>query len=98
MTTNQYAYNLLTSAVLKLKPLGENWAIFSYCFEDAVHAKHVWGHFDGTSIHPGLAAATAPSGTQLGPQQWPPMGTGSAFGTTQPLGASSSTPVAPQAH
>ncbi|KAL5483091.1 hypothetical protein ACEPAI_8320 [Sanghuangporus weigelae] len=57
----------------------------------------IWGHFDGTSICPGPAAATAPSGTQLGPQQWPSVGTGSALGTSQSPDTSSLTPAAPQA-
>ena len=98
MTTNQYAYDLLTSSVPKLDPSGENWAIFSYRFEDAVRAKRVWGHFDGSSVRPGPAPPpTAPPGMPLGPQQWPSLGTSSALGTTtQPPGTSSSTPSAPR--
>ena len=50
----------LPSSVPKLDAEGDNWAIFYVRFMDAVEAKGFWGHFDGTSVAPVLAAtATA---------------------------------------
>jgi len=40
--------DVLLSTVPKLNASGSNWAIFVFCFEDAIEAKGFWGHFDGT--------------------------------------------------
>jgi len=34
----------------KLDPSGQNWAIFSVRFQDAMEAKGFWGHFDGSDL------------------------------------------------
>jgi len=46
----------LSASVPKLDPSGQNWAIFSVCFQDAVEAKGFWGHFDGSDLHPTLSS------------------------------------------
>jgi hypothetical protein len=46
----------LSSSVPKLDPSGQNWAIFSVRFQDAVEAKGFWGHFDGSDPCPTLSS------------------------------------------
>jgi hypothetical protein len=49
----------LPSSVPKLLANGLNWTAFSMCFQDAVEAKGLWGHFDGTTTQ--LAVSTPPT-------------------------------------
>ena len=46
----------LSASVPKLDPSGQNWAIFSVRFQDAVEAKGFWGHFDGSDPRPTLSS------------------------------------------
>jgi len=46
----------LSASVLKLDPSGQNWAIFSVRFQDAMEAKGFWGHFDGSDPRPTLSS------------------------------------------
>jgi hypothetical protein len=50
--------------VPKLDASGSNWAIFIFCFEDAVKAKGVWQHFDGKAIAPTCADPSAPTSAE----------------------------------
>jgi len=54
----------LSSSVPKLDASRSNWAIFVFCFEDAVEAKGFWGHFDGTVSKPVAANPSAPTATE----------------------------------
>jgi hypothetical protein len=61
--------DLLPSSVLKLLPNGLNWTASSMCFQDAVEAKGLWGHFEGTSTQ--LAVSTPPAaGEEEALAQW----------------------------
>jgi len=51
----------LSSTVPKLDSTGANWAIFGFCFRDAVEAKGYWGHFDGSVSRPTAADPAAPT-------------------------------------
>jgi len=44
--------DVLPSSISKLMSSGLNWMAFTICSQDALEAKGLWGHFDGTSIHP----------------------------------------------
>ncbi|KZT29569.1 hypothetical protein NEOLEDRAFT_1056780 [Neolentinus lepideus HHB14362 ss-1] len=64
MTTAQSS-DTLPSTIPKLDPSGVNWAVFSERFQDAVRAKRLWGHFDGTTIAPdGPADAANPTAAE----------------------------------
>lgn len=70
------SHDSLPNSIPRLDLGGENWAIFRFRFEDAVRAKRLWGHFDGTSTRPvspqaPAAAAPAAAAPALGPQDWP---------------------------
>src|ERR1700678_1497363 len=59
----------LPSSVPKLDPTGSNWIVFLFRFQDAINAKGLWGHFDGTSKMPALS--TPPSELELAAKtQW----------------------------
>ncbi|KZT27770.1 hypothetical protein NEOLEDRAFT_1021166, partial [Neolentinus lepideus HHB14362 ss-1] len=47
----------LPSSVPKLNHSGVNWAIFSECFETAIRAKRLWGHFSGVVTMPQAQSA-----------------------------------------
>lgn len=49
--------DILPSSVPKLMPMGMNWTAFSIRFEEAIDAKGLWGHFDGTTPRPVLAVS-----------------------------------------
>jgi len=55
----------LPSSIPKLDASGSNWAIFVFCFEDAIEAKEFWEHFDGTVSHPVPADVAAPTTTEV---------------------------------
>jgi len=54
----------LPSSVPKLDASGSNWAIFVFCFQDAVEAKGFWGHLDRTVSRPIAADPSAPTTTE----------------------------------
>ncbi|KIY43114.1 hypothetical protein FISHEDRAFT_54056, partial [Fistulina hepatica ATCC 64428] len=43
---------MLPSDVPKVDDQGSNWPIFTLCFEDAMHGKGLWTHFDGSEPLP----------------------------------------------
>lgn len=53
-----------SSAFEKLDATGKNWMTFQQCFEIAIRQKKVWGHFDGTSLHPTPADPAAPTAAE----------------------------------
>ena len=55
----------LPSSVPKLDASGSNWAIFVFCFEDAVKAKGFWQHFDGKATAPTCADPSAPTSAEI---------------------------------
>jgi len=59
----------LSSSVPKLDPSGQNWAIFSVRFQDAVEAKGFWGHFDGSDPRPTLSSPATEAETAV-EAQW----------------------------
>lgn len=86
------SHDSLPNSIPRLDLGGENWAIFRFRFEDAVRAKRLWGHFDGTSTRPvspqaPVAAAPAAAAPALGPQDWP--------GGQAPAGGDAAAPQAP---
>ena len=52
MSTVPVTTDMLPSNVPKLDFKGTNWAIFTFCFQTAVEAKDMWGHFNGTVAKP----------------------------------------------
>jgi hypothetical protein len=68
-TTALTTTDILPSSVPKLLLTGLNWTAFSMHFEDAIHAKGLWGHFDGSVPEPTLSLPpTADEETALA--QW----------------------------
>jgi hypothetical protein len=55
MSTTLTTTDLLPSSVPKLLANGLNWTAFSMRFQDAVEAKGLWGHFDGTTTQPAVS-------------------------------------------
>jgi hypothetical protein len=58
-TTALTTTDLLPSSVPKLMPNGLNWTAFSMRFQDAVEAKGLWGHFDGSITQPAISTPPA---------------------------------------
>jgi len=56
--------NTLSSTVPTLDASGSNWAIFVFRFQDVVEAKGFWGHFDGSTVPPVFADASAPTAAE----------------------------------
>ena len=68
-TTALTTTNILPSSVPKLLVTGLNWTTFSMHFEDAIRAKGLWGHFDGSVAMPTVSLpATADEEAAL--TQW----------------------------
>jgi hypothetical protein len=68
-TTALTTTDILPSSVPKLLATGLNWTAFSMRFEDAIRAKGLWGHFDGSVAMPTVSSpATADEETALA--QW----------------------------
>ena len=68
-TTALTTTDILPSSVPKLLATGLNWTAFSMHFEDAIRAKGLWGHFDGSISKPTVSSpATADEVTALA--QW----------------------------
>jgi len=68
-TTALTTTDILPSSVPKLLATGLNWTAFSMRFEDAIRAKGLWGHFDGSISKPTVSSpATADEVTALA--QW----------------------------
>jgi hypothetical protein len=68
-TTALTTTDILPSSVPKLLPTGLNWTAFSMHFEDAIRAKDLWGHFDGSIAMPTVSSPpTADEETALA--QW----------------------------
>ena len=49
------ATDILPSSIPKLLSTGLNWTAFSMCFQDAIEAEGLWGHFDDTTTQPTLS-------------------------------------------
>jgi hypothetical protein len=64
-TTALTTTDILPSSVPKLLATGLNWTAFSMCFKDAIRAKGLWGHFDGSVAMP---TVNSPATTAL--VQW----------------------------
>ncbi|KZT22823.1 hypothetical protein NEOLEDRAFT_1216261 [Neolentinus lepideus HHB14362 ss-1] len=69
MSSNQPS-DTLPSSIPKLDSSGVNWAIFSEHFEVAVRAKHLWGHFSGTTLKPQPASTTPTDDEQEKLSKW----------------------------
>jgi gag-polypeptide of LTR copia-type len=64
MSTTLTTTDLLPSSVPKLEPTGLNWTVFKLCFQDALHVKGFWGHFDGTVVCPVVSSPATTDETE----------------------------------
>jgi len=62
--------NTLPSSVPMLDSSEGNWAIFVFCFQDAVKAKGFWDHFDGSASRPIVANAIPTAAETIATAQW----------------------------
>jgi gag-polypeptide of LTR copia-type len=69
MSTILTTTDILPSSVPKLMPTGLNWTTFAMRFQDAIEAKGLWGHFDGTAVCPILSESPKPK-EELALTQW----------------------------
>ena len=53
-TMSTITTDLLPSSIPKLQSMGLNWMMFTICFQDAMEAKYLWGHFNGSKPRPAV--------------------------------------------